>query len=418
MGRQAHARVNYQRLRTILLILGIGVAMAWLLSFLWNLFGNFGALVVTLLLAWIINLIALGPVRFMRRRRIPRAVATTAVYIVFAGLAAMASFFVLPPLFGEIGRAAGNLTEGATVVPQILADLEAQLTQWGVPEETIRELITGFNSQIITFGQDVARGILGSTGAVIGGLGLAILTLIISFYILLGWDTNLQRLRHELPADWRARFDRGIRAAERTFGGWLGGQAVASTVWGAAVVIVYFVADIPFGLLVAVGTGLLMFIPFVGLGVGIVVPIVMALTIRVDLAIWVGTSVTAISLIIENIVKPRIMGTALGVNPLVVILSVIAGGVAAGFWGIVFGIPIGALVWTFVRWAALEVLHAQARLHDHPDEIQPHSEIPVAEPATPMGGQSPGQAPEVNGEQAPTTADEPGTNVPDETVRA
>jgi predicted PurR-regulated permease PerM len=329
-------------------------------------------------------------------------------------MAAVASFFVLPPLFGEIGRAASNLSEGATAVPQLLADLEAQLSMWGVPDETVSELITSFNSQIVTLGQDVAAGILGSTGAVIGGLGLAILTLIISFYILLGWDTNLLRLRHELPTDWRARFDRGIRAAERTFGSWLGGQAVASTVWGVAIGIVYLVADIPFGLLVAVSTGLLMFIPFVGLGVGTVIPIVMALTIRIDLAIWVGICVTAISLVVENIVKPRIMGTALGVNPLVIILSVIVGGVAAGFWGIVFGIPIGTLVWTFVRWAVLEVLHAQVRLYDHPNDAL----APVAESATPVGDESPGQIPDVDGEQAPTTADEPDTDVPAEGVRS
>lgn len=412
MGNQTHVRVNYQRLRTILITLGIGVATVWLLQFLWGLVGNFGAVVVTVLLAWIINLIALGPVRFMHRRRIPRAVAATAVYVVFVGLAALASFFVLPPLFGEIGRAASSLTSSATTVPQILENLQTQLSGWGVPQETIRELVTGFNSQIMAFGQDVAAGILGSTGAVIGGLGLAILTLIISFYILLGWDTNLRRLRHELPSDWRARFDRGIRAAERTFGGWLGGQAVASTVWGAAVVVIYIISDIPFGILVAVGTGLLMFIPFVGLAVGIAVPIAMAATIRVDLAIWVGISVTAISLVVENIVKPRIMGTALGVNPLVVILSVIVGGVAAGFWGIVFGIPIGALVWTFVRWAALEILHAQARILDHPDDIQTHPELAPGGSTVSMSSQDSGELPEINGGHSPAKADNPSIDLP------
>ena len=368
--------MNYQRLRTILVVLGIAVATVWLLQFLWGLIGNVAALVVTLLLAWIINLIALEPVRFMRRFRIPRLLAATIVYVVIAGITALTAFFILPPLFAEIGRAAANLTAGAANTTQILENLRAQLLQWGVPQDTVTEVVTGFNTQIISLGQDIASGILASTGAVLGGLGLAILTLIISFYILLGWDMNLQRLRRELPAEWRARFDRGIRSAERTFGGWLGGQAVASTVWGGAVVLIFFIADMPFGLLVAVATGLLMFIPFVGLAIGIGVPIVMALTLRLDLAIWVGISVAVTSMIIENIVKPRVMGTALGVNPLVVILSVIVGGVAAGFWGIVFGIPIGALIWTFARWATLEVLHAQARLHEHPDD-------PPAPPAAP-----------------------------------
>lgn len=364
--------MNYQRLRIILVTLGIIIAVAWLLEFLWGLVATFAAIVVTLLLAWIINLIALGPVRLMCHRRVPLALAATLVYLVFAGLTALASFFVLPPLFGEIGRAADNLRVWATSVPQLLSDLNAQLVLWGVPPETVSEFVSGFNSQIASLSRNVATGIIQSTGAVIGGLGLAILTLIISFYILLGWDSNLQKFRHELPSDWQARFDRGIRAAERTFGSWLSGQAIASTVWGGAVVLIYFIADMPFGLLVAVTTGLLLFLPFIGLTVGIALPIVMAATIRVDLAIWVGIGVTVISLVIENIVKPRVMGTALGVNPLVIILSLIIGGSAAGFWGILFGIPIGALVWTFARWAGLEMLHTQARLHDldHPDTLR------------------------------------------------
>ena len=392
--------MNYQRLRTILVVLGIAVATVWLLQFLWGLIGNVAALVVTLLLAWIINLIALEPVRFMRRFRIPRLLAATIVYVVIAGITALTAFFILPPLFAEIGRAAADLTAGAANTTQILENLRAQLLQWGVPQDTVTEVVTGFNAQIITLGQDIASGILASTGAVLGGLGLAILTLIISFYILLGWDMNLQRLRRELPAEWRARFDRGIRSAERTFGGWLGGQAVASTIWGGAVVVIFFLADMPFGLLVAVATGLLMFIPFVGLAAGIGLPIAMALTVRVDLAIWVGISVAVLSLVIENIVKPRVMGTALGVNPLIVILSVIVGGVAAGFWGIVFGIPIGALIWTFARWGTLEVLHAQARLHEHPDE-------PLTPPATATAEQPDG----ANGAPLPSGAEEPSQGV-------
>ena len=392
--------MNYQRLRTILVVLGIAVATVWLLQFLWGLIGNVAALVVTLLLAWIINLIALEPVRFMRRFRIPRLLAATIVYVVIAGITALTAFFILPPLFAEIGRAAANLTAGAANTTQILENLRAQLLQWGVPQDTVTEVVTGFNAQILTLGQDIASGILASTGAVLGGLGLAILTLIISFYILLGWDMNLQRLRRELPAEWRARFDRGIRSAERTFGGWLGGQAVASTIWGGAVVVIFFLADMPFGLLVAVATGLLMFIPFVGLAAGIGLPIAMALTVRVDLAIWVGISVAVLSLVIENIVKPRVMGTALGVNPLIVILSVIVGGVAAGFWGIVFGIPIGALIWTFARWGTLEVLHAQARLHEHPDE-------PLTPPATATAEQPDG----ANGAPLPSGAEEPSQGV-------
>jgi predicted PurR-regulated permease PerM len=221
--------------------------------------------------------------------------------------------------------------------------------------------MTDSTAQVVTLAQNIANNVLATTRAVLSGLALAFLTLIISFYLLIGWDRNVRGVREALPPGWRARFDRAVRAAERTFGGWLGGQFVASTIWGAAVVVTYFIAGMDFGLLVAAGTGLLMFLPFFGLAVGIVLPIIMALPLRIDLAIWVGITLGATSLVVENVIKPRVMGTAIGVNPLVVILSVLAGAVAAGFWGILFGIPIGALAWTFVKWGTSELLHAQQR---------------------------------------------------------
>ncbi len=354
------------RLRNVLVVLGITVAAVWLLQVLGGLISQFGALVVTLLLAWIINLTALGPVRLLRRARVPRWLAALLVYLVIAGLVAVASFFVLPPLFGQIGIVAGQLTERAQEVPALLSNLDRQLVRLGVPADFVDELVKGASTQLVSFGQNVASVILNATGAVVGGLVLALLTLIISFYILMGWDANLRRIRAALPSAWRARFDRGLRASERAFGAWLGGQAVASTIWGGTVVLIYLIAGLPFGLLVGVVTGLFMFVPVVGIAVGIGVPLIMAVTVRIDLGIWVGISVTVLSLVIENVFKPRIMGAAIGVNPLVVIVSVIVGAVVAGFWGIVFGIPIGALLWTFARWSVAELLHAQ---REHRGEI-------------------------------------------------
>ena len=146
----------------------------------------------------------------------------------------------------------------------------------------------------------------------------------------------MDRLADALPADWAARLHRGVRASEHTFGAWLGGQFLASVIWGVAVFVAYLIAGLEFGLLVAVGTGILMFIPFFGMIVGIAIPTIMAFTVRLDLAIWVGVALALASLAIENAVKPRIMGTTIGVNPIVVLSSVILGGIAAGFLGRAF----------------------------------------------------------------------------------
>lgn len=345
----------------VLTYLGIAVAAAWLLQFLWGVLSQAGVFVVMLLVAWIVTVATLGPVRLLQRLRIPRPIASALVYLVVLGIAGVSLFFVLPPFFTEVGHAAESLTAQARGIPEGLSNLQAWLSGLGAPDDIVGTVTEDVSHNLASMGQQLASGVITTTGTIAGGVAATIVTLIISFYLVLGWDRGVDRLGNALPPSWAARLRRGVRASEHTFGAWLGGQFLASVIWGIAVVVAYLIAGLEFGLLVAVGTGILMFIPFFGMIVGIAIPTIMAFTVRIDLAIWVGVALALVSLAIENVVKPRIMGTAIGVNPIVVLSSVILGGIAAGFWGVLFGIPIGALLWTTLRGFLREFLVMQRR---------------------------------------------------------
>jgi len=353
--------VETQRPLLILIYLGIAVAAAWLLQFLWGVLSQAGVFVVMLLVAWIVTVATLGPVRLLQRLRIPRPVASALVYLVVLGIAGVSLFFVLPPFFTEVGHAAESLTLQACGIPEGLSNVQTWLAGLGAPDDIVGTVTEDVSHNLASMGQELASGVITTTGTIAGGVAATIVTLIISFYLVLGWDRGVERLADALPPSWAARLHRGVRASEHTFGAWLGGQFLASVIWGIAVVVAYLIAGLEFGLLVAVGTGILMFIPFFGMIVGIAIPTIMAFTVRIDLAIWVGVALALVSLAIENVVKPRIMGTAIGVNPIVVLSSVILGGIAAGFWGVLFGIPIGALLWTTLRGFLREFLVMQRR---------------------------------------------------------
>ncbi|MDE2769415.1 MAG: AI-2E family transporter [Chloroflexota bacterium] len=337
------------------------MAAAWLLQFLWGVLSQAGVFVVMLLVAWIVTVATLGPVRLLQRLRIPRPIASGLVYLVVLGIAGASLFFVLPPFFTEVGHAAESLTAQARGIPEGLSNLQTWLSGLGAPDDIVGTVTEDVSDNLASMGQELASGVIATTGTIAGGVAATIVTLIISFYLVLGWDRGVDRMSDALPPDWAARLNRGVRASEHTFGAWLGGQFLASVIWGIAVVVAYLIAGLEFGLLVAVGTGILMFIPFFGMIVGIAIPTIMAFTVRIDLAIWVGVALALVSLAIENVVKPRIMGTAIGVNPIVVLSSVILGGIAAGFWGVLFGIPIGALLWTTLRGFLREFLVMQRR---------------------------------------------------------
>ena len=201
----------------LLIYLAIGVASAWLLQFFWELLGQASVFVVVLLVAWILTVAALGPVRMLRRLMIPRPIAAAVVYLGLLSLIGVALFFVLPPFFEQVGRAAENLTQQARGIPDGMRALEARLISLGVPEDFVRSTITDVSRQLVSVGQELASGILSATGTLAGGIAAALVTLIISFYLLLGWDRAVRNLEAILPDTWADGFDRAVRAAEHTF---------------------------------------------------------------------------------------------------------------------------------------------------------------------------------------------------------
>jgi predicted PurR-regulated permease PerM len=102
--------------------------------------------------------------------------------------------------------------------------------------------------------------------------------------------------------------------------------------------IVFLVLRIPFGLLFGLVIGIASVIPFGG--------VLTVLTISSLLALqnfWLGVEILAVSLIIgqinENIFVPRLVGSATGLNPAVVFISLLIGAKLGGVLGVVLVIP-------------------------------------------------------------------------------
>jgi predicted PurR-regulated permease PerM len=88
-------------------------------------------------------------------------------------------------------------------------------------------------------------------------------------------------------------------------------------------------------------------------------------------------------LFIQQVISPRVMGSAVGLNPLVVLFAVFVGGAIAGPLGAVFGVPILAAVASlFTAWLD----------HVRPEEAVPppaaniEDALREAGPEAPAGG--------------------------------
>ena len=343
--------MDSKKLQNTLLLLGIVVAVIWLGQFLWNLGGLFGIPILIFLLAWIVSFAVSPTVRRLERMRLPRSLAAAIVYLSLTGAGIAATLFVVPPVLHDLAGMISQSGEYGDDVQSLIDDVTQFLESIGIPESALQDALGDLGSSLTDLGATAASGLIAALTGIATAALVFFLTLIVSFHLVLDWDRALSRFEKSLPGVWGAELRQAVNAIEITFTGFLRGQLAESALFGLAVAIVMWIAGLDYVIVVAIFSGLVLAIPFVGPIVGVLIPVLVALLTSPIIALWVGVPLFVLQLVLENAVKPRMIGGAVGIHPLVVIASVLVGSTAAGFWGAVFGVPFGALVYFAIRAA-------------------------------------------------------------------
>lgn len=133
-------------------------------------------------------------------------------------------------------------------------------------------------------------------------------------------------------------------------------QCLEAVILGAMMGITFTICRLPYGGLVAVLTALLSFIPYVGSFLSCAVGAVIILTVSPMKAL-LSIAVYQIVQFIENqFVYPRVVGSAVGLPPLLTLLAVFVGGGLFGILGMIFFIPLTATAYTLLKESVNERL--------------------------------------------------------------
>jgi predicted PurR-regulated permease PerM len=96
--------------------------------------------------------------------------------------------------------------------------------------------------------------------------------------------------------------------------------------------------------------GLVLFIPFIGPPVAVVVPVIISLLTHPEVTIYLLIALVALQQVIFNVLAPRILSHHVGLHPLLVFFAVLVGLRVAGIWGAIFGVPILAVLGSMISF--------------------------------------------------------------------
>lgn len=173
----------------------------------------------------------------------------------------------------------------------------------------------------------------------------AVMVLFLSFYIMLDGDRIAHRVLDVLPARYHQVLHHLAHSIDRSFGGYVRGAAVVSAIYGVGIALLMTSQGLSYVMPVSAMAGAFMAIPLVG-GILAFLPPVAIAAFKGSLGTLVIVLVVSLVFqqIILNVVQPKVMGDSLGIHPLVIFLAILLGAREAGFWGLVFAVPVAAVL--------------------------------------------------------------------------
>jgi predicted PurR-regulated permease PerM len=182
-------------------------------------------------------------------------------------------------------------------------------------------------------------------------LGNAFLVPLVLFYLLMDWINLTQRLSALVPPRLRERVHGFVQECDSVLGQYLRGQLLVMLILA-----VYYSSSLAlfgFELAVPVGvfTGLAIFIPYVGFGLGLLLALISGL---LQFTGWYGLVAVAVVYGIGQfaeslILTPRLVGERIGMSALTVIFALLAFGHLFGFVGVLLALPVSAVLVVAVR---------------------------------------------------------------------
>ncbi|NMF91131.1 AI-2E family transporter [Aromatoleum petrolei] len=314
-------------------------------------------------------------VNWMVARRIPRPAAVLLV-ILGAGLLLVLLFLILAPMIWReaiaLIRRLPDLIEllNARVAPVLQArfDLDFQLDA---------AFVRTWIAEHWDSAQDLVPVILGQLRQ--GGLALAgaaasvFLVPVVMFYLLQEWPHILGGLQTVIPRPMLERTMRIINDIDRVLSEFLRGQLSVMLLLAVFYSVGLWIAGLKFALPVGVVTGLLVFIPYIGFGGGLLLAILSALLQAEGWPPLIGVAIVfGLGQLLESFVlTPYLVGERIGLHPLAVIFALMAFGQLFGFVGILVALPASAAILVGLREVRTAWLTSPVYLGAPPDDAPP-----------------------------------------------
>ncbi|ELR98055.1 AI-2E family transporter [Gloeocapsa sp. PCC 73106] len=291
--------------------------------------------IIATILAFVLEL----GVDFLTQKGIKRGIAIALLLLVTLFLLTILSFILIPLIIEQLGQLINT-------APQWIAQTNQQLenlSDYPLFERfaiDINAIILKINEQFAKILEDSGGKVLNLIGATISSLLNILLILVLTIFSLTNGQSFWQGIFSYFPEPWNEKIP---RYTKKTFKDYFLARLILTVISATARWILFLLVGLPYSALFGFGFGFAGFIPLLGTVLSLLGFVILSFK-----GIEFGLKFLVISFILDqisdNVLAPRIMGNAIGLNPIWLIVSLFIGAKIGGILGLFLAVPVASII--------------------------------------------------------------------------
>ena len=295
----------------------------------------------------------------LERRGVRRGVAVLLLLLGFiAGVAAV--LLIVPPLLaGEAASFAEKFDVYRQRAESFLLPWLRRTLHLGAGSnatDTLLGVLARFGSVVKDASGDVAAGVSRAIDTARGLLRFVVaaaLTPVFAIFFLTGWPRLAEGARDLVPPRHREVVLGISHEVNQALAAWLRGQVLAMLLLATLYATGLAFARVPLGIGIGILTGLLAFVPYVGVLIGLALALAAAALDYHGPGPLIGVLITygVVQTLDALVITPRIVGGRAGLSPVTVLFALSLGGELLGYSGLLLAVPSAAVARVLLRRA-------------------------------------------------------------------
>jgi len=272
------------------------------------------------------------------------------VFGVFLLVLVGALVLIVPQLVDEAKVLAEQYNAYAYRTRVLLSNAQETVVAWGrlvgmLPDD-VRRAFGNLGERAQSYAGLLLQNSLGMLNRSLVLVSLLVITPVVTFWVLRDYRRIGWRLLRAFPEPRRTGITEVLSEINKLVGSYLLGMAIMMVIVGIYAIVVLSIARVSFFVLLGIMTGVLYVIPYLGYPTAmIVIGLTMAASdqslglILIVLGFLIGGNI-----VFDYVVTPRVVGGRVGLHPLVVIFSLLAGAALLKFVGLIVAVPLAGAV--------------------------------------------------------------------------